>query len=151
LIAAFLIASLLSLSSVTKRIRELGTLKALGWPQRKVVRQVTGESLVQGALGGLAGAAIGVGAAALITAIGPTLQASVASAATTSPGGGPGGGPGFVAGPLGFGQGSIASGTQNVTLHAPVDVWLIALAIGLALVGGLVAGAAGGLRAARLR
>ena len=34
LVAAFLIASLLTLSSVTKRTRELGTLKALGWPQR---------------------------------------------------------------------------------------------------------------------
>lgn len=46
LLSAFLIASLLTLSSVTKRIRELGTLKALGWSQRLVVRQVTGESLV---------------------------------------------------------------------------------------------------------
>ena len=48
LLAAFLIASLLTLSSVTKRIRELGTLKALGWSQRLVVRQVTGESLHPG-------------------------------------------------------------------------------------------------------
>ena len=31
LLAAFLIATLLTLSSVHKRIRELGTLKALGW------------------------------------------------------------------------------------------------------------------------
>ena len=34
---------------------------------------------------------------------------------------------------------------------APVDVGLIALAIGLALLGGLIAGSAGGLRASRLR
>ena len=34
LLAAFLIAGLLTLSSVTKRTRELGTLKAIGWPQR---------------------------------------------------------------------------------------------------------------------
>jgi len=53
LLAAFLIASLLTLSSVTKRIRELGTLKALGWSQRLVVRQVTGESVLQGLLGGI--------------------------------------------------------------------------------------------------
>ena len=54
LVAAFLIAGLLTLSSVTKRTRELGTLKAIGWPQRLVVRQVTGEALAQGALGGVA-------------------------------------------------------------------------------------------------
>ena len=39
---------LLTLSSVAKRTKELGTLKAIGWPQSKVVRQVSGESLVQG-------------------------------------------------------------------------------------------------------
>jgi ABC-type antimicrobial peptide transport system permease subunit len=36
-------------------------------------------------------------------------------------------------------------------LHAPVDGGLILLAVGLALMGGLVAGSIGGLRAARLR
>lgn len=50
LAAAFLIASLLTLSSVTRRIRELGTLKAIGWPGRHVVRQVTGESVAPDAL-----------------------------------------------------------------------------------------------------
>ena len=50
--AAFLLAALLALSSVGKRVRELGTLKALGWTQRMVVRQIAGESLAQGILGG---------------------------------------------------------------------------------------------------
>jgi putative ABC transport system permease protein len=144
LVAAFLIAILLTLSSVTKRIRELGTLKALGWPQRKVVRQVTGESLAQGALGGVVGAAIGVAGAAIITAVGPELTATVAEAAQVQAG--PGGG-----GPGGFGQGAIEAGSQLVKLEAPVDPGLILLAVGLALLGGLVAGAAGGARAARLR
>ena len=151
LIAAFLIASLLTLSSVTKRIRELGTLKAIGWPQRKVVRQVTGESLAQGALGGIIGGLIGIGAAAVINAIGITLDASVAAART-------GGGPGFFGpggggppGGGGFGQGAVQSGSATVSLQAPVDLGLIVLAVGLALLGGLIAGSAGGLRAARLR
>jgi putative ABC transport system permease protein len=137
LLAAFLIATLLTLSSVQKRIRELGTLKALGWRQRLVVRQVTGESLVQGILGGLIGAAIGVSGARIIDAIGPTLEASVE--AQPAAGFGP------------FGQGSVTAGSTDVVLGAPVDVGLLVLAIGLAIVGGLLAGAAGGVRAARLR
>jgi ABC-type antimicrobial peptide transport system permease subunit len=137
LLAAFLIATLLTLSSVQKRIRELGTLKALGWRQRLVVRQVTGEALLQGALGGVLGAAIGLGGAALIDAIGPTLEASVEEQASH----------GFDP----FGQGDVAAASTDVVLGAPVDPELLALAIGLAIVGGLLAGAAGGLRAARLR
>jgi putative ABC transport system permease protein len=138
--AAFLIASLLTLSSVTKRTRELGTLKAIGWPQRLVVRQVSAESLLQGALGGAIGAAIGIAGAAVINAIGPTLEATVADQE--------GGGSGPFAG---FGQGAVTSGSAKVALEAPIDFGLILLAISLALLGGLIAGAVGGLRAARLR
>ena len=141
LLAAFLIASLLTLSSVTKRIRDLGTLKAVGWPQRLVVRQVTGEALAQGGLGGVLGAALGVGGAALIGAIGPELEATVAQAAQQGPG----------PGPAGFGQGAVEAGSRLVTLDAPVDASLLLLAVGLALLGGLLAGAVGGARAARLR
>ena len=140
LAAAVLIASLLTLASVNKRIRELGTLNALGWPQRLVVRQVTGESLAQGVLGAIVGVALGIAAAAAITAVAPTLKASVAQAATG------GGGP---AGPVvgAFGQGQVAAGSTTVALDAPVDVRLIALAVALAVLGGLLAGAAGALRA----
>ncbi len=144
LVAAFLIAILLTLSSVTKRIRELGTLKALGWPQRKVVRQVTGESRAPGGRGGVVGAALGSSGAALITAVGPELTATVAEAAEGAEGPGAGG-------PGGFGQGAVEAGSQLVKLEAPVDPGLILLAVGLALLGGLIAGVAGGARAARLR
>ncbi len=137
LLAAFLIAVLLTLSSVQKRTRELGTLKALGWRQRLVVRQVAGESLVQGALGGLLGAAIGIAGAAIIDAIGPTLEASVERQSNG----------GFDP----FGQGDVSAGSTDVVLGAPVEPALLLLAIGLAIVGGLLAGTAGGLRAARLR
>jgi ABC-type antimicrobial peptide transport system permease subunit len=149
LAAAFLIASLLTLSSVTKRIRELGTLKALGWPGRHVVRQVTGESLAQGALGGVFGALIGIGGAALVTALAPTLEATVA--AQQDAGGPVRQGPGGGGGVFGLGRTPITSGSETITLDAPVDLGLIALAIGLALLGGLIAGTVGGLRASRLR
>jgi ABC-type antimicrobial peptide transport system permease subunit len=137
LLAAFLIATLLTLSSVQKRIRELGTLKALGWRQRLVVRQVTAESLMQGALGGLLGAVLGIGGAAIIDAIGPTLEASVVEQPSA----------GFSL----FGQGAVTAGSTDVVLGAPLDLRLLMLAVGLALLGGLLAGAVGGLRAARLR
>jgi len=143
LLAAFLIAILLTLASVAKRIRELGTLKALGWSQRLVVRQVTGEALVQGALGGLVGIVLGIAGAAAIGVFAPSLQASVASAASNAP---------RFFGPGGFGQGAATEpALTHVTLTAPVSLGLVALAVGLALLGGLLSGAIGGLRAARLR
>jgi ABC-type antimicrobial peptide transport system permease subunit len=143
LLGAVLIASLLTLSSVTKRVRELGTLKALGWSKRAVVRQVTGESLLQGILGGALGIAIGFAGAALVTVFAPTLKATVASAASSS----------LSAGPGPFGQGAVASSPSSATvsLTAHVSLAVIALAVVLAVAGGLISGAVGGLRAARLR
>jgi putative ABC transport system permease protein len=133
--AAFLLAALLALSSVGKRVRELGTLKALGWTQRMVVRQIAGESLAQGAAGGLIGIVLGVVAALAINAFGPTLTAS----ATT------GGGSALL------GVNTVRTATSAVSLTAPVGVGILAIGFALALMGGLIAGAAGALRAARLR
>lgn len=136
-LTAFLLAVLLTLSSVGKRVRELGTLKALGWRQWLVVRQVLGESLVQGVAGGVLGVVIGVAAAAIVGAVGPTLTASSST----------GGGDGF----FGLGEVSARSVTDQVALTAPVGVGIVLAGFLLALVGGLLAGAAGGWRAARLR
>lgn len=140
LLAAFLIASLLTLSSVNKRTREIGTLKAVGWRQSLVIRQISGEAVAQGLIGGVVGAVLGVAAAAAIGALGITLTASVAPAQ-----GGFGGG----FGP--FGQGGVTTGSSSVALTAPVGVGIVLLAVALAVLGGLVAGAVGGARAARLR
>jgi putative ABC transport system permease protein len=134
--AAFILAAVLTLSSVGKRVRELGTLKALGWTQRLVVRQVVGESLAQGIMGGVLGVVLGVAAAAAIRAFGPTLTAHSASSGASL-----------------FGLGSVASraASRAVPLHTPTSVSLLFLGLALAVVGGLIAGAAGALRAARLR
>jgi ABC-type antimicrobial peptide transport system permease subunit len=141
LLSAFLIASLLTLSSVAKRVRELGTLKALGWSQSLVVRQVTGESLIQGLLGGAVGVVLGIAGAFALGAFGPTLEATVSAVAEQ--------GPAARFGP--FGQGAVDAAPTQVALEAPVSAMTVLWAVGLALLGGLVAGAVGSLRASRLR
>ena len=81
-----------------------------------------------------------------MSAVAPSIEATVA-APQRAAGPGPGGGGGV----FGLGQAAITSGTEKVSLDAPVDLGLVALAIGLALLGGLIAGSVGGLRASRLR
>jgi ABC-type antimicrobial peptide transport system permease subunit len=136
-LTAFLIALLLTLSSVGKRIREIGTLKALGWKQRVVVRQILGESLAQGLAGGLIGVVLGIALAALIGAVGPTLTASSST----------GGGSDF----FGLGDATARTVTDQVALTAPVALTILLVGLLVAILGGLVAGAAGGWRAARMR
>lgn len=150
LISSVLVAVLLTLSAVAKRTRELGTLKAIGWSGGRVVRQVGAESIAQGALGGLIGIALGALGALAVSAAGITMQASVSSASAASGAGGGGGmfGPG---GPLGGAADAVVSGSESVTVGAPLDPMLIAVAFALAVLGGAVAGAAGGMRTARLR
>ncbi|MFF1299229.1 MULTISPECIES: ABC transporter permease [unclassified Streptomyces] len=145
LIAAFLVAGLLTSSAVSRRVREFGTLKALGWRSGRVTRQVVGEAMVNGLLGGALGIALGLAGAYVVTAISPTLEAQLGGGGNA--GGGPGGGGGFGGGP---GR-QTASRTLDVALTAPVSVTTVAIAVGLAVAGGLIAGAFGGWRASRLR
>ena len=81
---------------------------------------------------------VGVLGALLIDAFGQKLTASSTTAASS----------GLL--------GSLASATQRtatstVSLTAPVGVSVLAIGFALALLGGLIAGTAGALRAARLR
>ncbi|MFJ8143072.1 ABC transporter permease [Streptomyces sp. NPDC096013] len=145
LIAAFLVAGLLTSSAVSRRVREFGTLKALGWKSGRVTRQVVGEAIVNGLVGGVLGIALGLAGAYVVTAISPTLSASLGSTGGGRAGGGPGGGGGF-----GGGR-QAAAKTLDVALTAPVNATTIVLAVGLAVAGGLIAGAFGGWRASRLR
>ncbi|MFF8591198.1 ABC transporter permease [Streptomyces sp. NPDC015220] len=148
LVAAFLVAGLLTSSAVSRRVREFGTLKALGWKSGRVTRQVVGEAVVNGLVGGVLGIALGLAGAYAVSAISPTLQAQVGSSGSAA--GGPGGG--FGGGGGGFGgPGRQAAKSLEVALTAPVSLTTIAVAVGLAVAGGLVAGAFGGWRASRLR
>ncbi|MET7524575.1 ABC transporter permease [Streptomyces sp900116325] len=143
LVAAFLVAGLLTSSAVSRRVREFGTLKALGWKSGRVTRQVVGEALVNGLMGGVLGIAVGLAGAYVVTAISPTLTAQLGGSGGGSGGGGGGmfGGPGRQA----------AAKSLDIALTAPVSLSIILIAVALAVAGGLIAGAFGGWRASRLR
>jgi putative ABC transport system permease protein len=178
LVAAFLLASLLTMAAVTRRIREFGTLKALGWKSRRIVFQVMGESIAIGIVGGLVGVGLGFAGAALVSKYSGSLSASLASNVTGSatPGGSrffgggaggtggaggfPGGGGGTTGGGTtgggspfrgGFANAAHTAGSVAVHLTAPVTIGAVVAAVVLAILGGLIAGSFGGWRAARLR
>jgi putative ABC transport system permease protein len=171
LIAAFLLASLLTMAAVARRVREFGTLKALGWRSRRVIGQVVGEAVVIGIAGGVVGIGLGYLGAGLVGHFSKPLTASIgATTGTATPGGARtfggggfgGGGGGFGGGGAGRGGGTGFAGrfaraagnaTHTVTVHltAPVTAEVVGAAVLLAILGGLIAGAFGGWRAARLR
>lgn len=138
LAVAFALAALLTMAAVSRRVREFGTLKALGWRSRRIIAQVMGEALVMGLAGGVAGIVLGFAGAGVISAVSPSLTASTGPA-----GGSAGASAGRVA--------ASAAHSVSVNLTAPVTVSAILLAVGLAVAGGLLAGGFGGWRAARLR
>ena len=151
LIAAFAVASLLTMAAVARRVPEFGTLKALGWRSSRIVSQVLGESVTTGIVGGLAGVGLGFAGVAIIDKIAPQLSATVPSAS------GAFGTPQTVTGPGGVASGTLIGGpatghtTVAVPMSASVTIGAIALAVVLAIAGGLLAGSFGGWRAARLR
>jgi len=149
LIAAFAVASLLTMSAVARRVAEFGTLKAIGWRTRRIVVQVLGESVAMGVVGAAVGVGLGFAGAAIIGKVAPKLPALIPG----SSGGGNfqsqsvSGGPGGVAHVIG----GTPDRTIPVTLHPSITVGVIVLAIILALAGGLMAGSFGSWRIARLR
>jgi putative ABC transport system permease protein len=150
LVAAFLLAGLLTMSAVSRRAREFGTLKALGWRSRRIIGQVMGESVATGLIGGAIGIGLGFAGAAIIDAVAPSLTAVIASQS----------GPRFLSGPVAAGSGGVAhgsggspTGTQSIPVHwsASVTLAVIGLAVLLAIVGGLLAGGLGSWRISQLR
>lgn len=139
LLAAFLIAALLTTSSVSKRVREIGTLRAIGWRKARVVRQIMAETVGIGIVGAVIGVLAGLAVAEAVNLFGPTLSSTTsglsvgASTASTL-----------------FHQATTASTSQSLHLQAVITITTVLLGVGFALLGGLVAGALGGWRAARL-
>jgi putative ABC transport system permease protein len=145
LIAAFALASLLTMAAVTRRVREFGTLKAIGWRSRRIVAQVLGESVAIGVVGAALGIGVGYAGAAIIAAVAPPLSASVGGNLGQPQSSGQAGGSTELIG------GSVLTHMVNVPLSPSVGVGALVLAVALALLGGLVAGAFGSWRIAGLR
>lgn len=139
LLAGFAIAVLLTLSNITKRVREIGSLRAMGWSRGLVVRQILAETLGIGVLGGVLGVAVGAVICGVIDAVGPTM--SVTSSGLSV---------GASAASALFGQSTSGSMSSTVSLNAPIELTAIILSFLGAIVGGAVAGTLGGWRAARL-
>ncbi|MDQ1375794.1 MAG: hypothetical protein QOJ09_3132 [Actinomycetota bacterium] len=140
LIAAFAIAVLLTLSSIAKRVREIGTLRAIGWSKGRVVRQLLGETMGIGLIGGVLGLGVGAIVATGVHAFSPSLKATSSGV------------PGVGSSSLSafFGQAATTAHTTTVKLSAPLHPSTLALGVVFALVGGVLAGLVGGWRAARL-
>jgi ABC-type antimicrobial peptide transport system permease subunit len=139
--AAFVIAMLLTLSSVGKRVREIGTLRAIGWSRGRVVRQIVAETVGIGLVAGALGIALGFGASAAVTAFSPTLSANTVGVST------------FQGSSLAglFGQSTQAvTTTSTIHLTAPIHPLTLIVGVALAVLGGLIAGGVGAARAARL-
>lgn len=128
LIAAFAVASLLTMAAVTRRVRELGTLKALGWSTSRIIGQIVSESAAIGVVGAATGVAAGFVGTALVNALAPGLSATI---------------------PRDNGSGQTT--TAAVRLAAHVSPAVIVTAVLLAIGGALLAGSLGAWRAARLQ
>jgi putative ABC transport system permease protein len=156
LIAAFAVASLLTMGAVTRRVREFGTLKAIGWRTRRIISQVLGESAVMGVIGAVVGVGLGFAGAAIISAVAPKLSEnipentgdSVAQVQQVGPGAG---GSGIAEFHRGSGFSDTTTHTLNVALHPSVTVAVIVLAVVLAVAGALLAASFGSWRIAQLR
>jgi ABC-type antimicrobial peptide transport system permease subunit len=157
LLAAAAVAALLTLAAVGRRVREFGTLKALGWRSGRITAQVMGETLAMGIAGAAAGIALGLGGAAAAAAAAPKLTATVQ---TSNVGQGSFGGSlsagggifhGIVGGPVQTFANPNATHTVAVPFTAPVTVGTIVLAVMLAIAAALAAGSLGGWRITQLR
>ena len=141
LAAALLIAALLTLSSIAKRVREIGTLRAIGWSRGRVMGQIMTEMLGIGIIGAALGVLVGLGVCLAVNTFGPTLAYSTTGVAVGSS---------SASGLVHATSAAAASVGKTVKLHTSISALTVIGAAAIAILGGLVAGLAGAWRAARL-
>ncbi len=141
LAAALLIAALLTMSNIAKRVREIGTLRAVGWSRGRVVGQIMAEMTGIGIVGAALGVLVGLGVCAAVNTFGPTLTYTTTGVAVGSS---------SASGLVHATTAAAAAAGQVVKLHTSISVITVIVAALIAIFGGMVAGLAGAWRAARL-
>lgn len=138
--AALVIVSLITVLSVNKRVRELGTLKAIGWSNAMIIRQIVLENVVVGLVGAALGVGLGILGLFLVNQFDISLSATFEGTAQ------------------GFGairrifEGKAASGVStSVPLHVGISGIVLLMGAGVALLGAIVASAFASLKASRMK
>lgn len=142
IVAAFIIVSLLTILSVNKRVREIGTLKAIGWSNTRIIRQIISENIVLGVLGALVGVGLALGAIAVLNHYNISLSATIGNS------------------DIGFGMarrffGGAKEATTGVTTTVPLKIaytyTVILLGSSVALIGSIIAGTLAAIKSSRMK
>jgi len=136
--SAFVIVSLLTVSAVSKRTREIGTLKAIGWSKKLVIRQIISENLVIGIVGAILGIVLGFAAITAFNGNNVALEAFIENADSNST--------------LVRSSSTTISAIQtSVDIQIDPSAAIFALGVSVAIIGAVVAGTLASLKAARLK
>lgn len=140
--ASFIIVSLLTISSINRRTREIGTLKAIGWSNFKVIRQIVSESVFIGFLGAIIGTGLGLLAIYIFNANNITLDAIIDISNTTK---------GMFGGYKTAQSSSITAIQTSVELKILPSALVLALGGAVAISGALISAFFAALKVSRLR
>lgn len=138
IVAAFIIVSLLTISSINKRTREIGTLKAIGWSNSEVVRQILLENIATGIIGAIIGIGIGVLAIYALNQLDISFSANIGSDS----------GFGFM---RRFSPGQQTATNSNVDLKVALSVYVFLLGVGVSIIGAIISGFFASIKASALK
>jgi len=146
-VAAFIIMSLLTLLSVNKRVREIGTLKAIGWKNSTIVRQIFLENIVLGFWGALVGIGFGLLLIYALNRLHISLSATVQSLDVAQ---------GFI-GRFAGGMGRNTAVQSNSDLTTAVNLTItyqyltLLIGAGVAVAGSVIAGSLAAIKSSKMR
>ena len=138
-IASFIIVSLLTVLSVNKRVREIGTLKAIGWSNTSVIRQILLENTMLGILGAIIGIGFGLSIIVILNRFGISLSATIASMSSEG---------GLM---RRFAGNATNNLTTSVELKVAINYLILLLGAGVAIIGSILAGGLAAFKASRMK